>query len=148
MGCLGKGIRLGLLLACAAIVMAMLRGKDPCPVPASCEPAIAGFEDSAPAPGFPILTRGEEVLLSHGQGLEVVTIIGHDSPIGLASPTRARAVDGRPKRQGALVGLYEVEVLEGEYRGRTGMAHPRNMRMGPPVAGLIARRGRGPSTGK
>jgi PDZ domain len=86
------------------------------------------------------LKTGDLVMLVNHHGLNFVGIIYDGETLHLPNPTRARVVDPKP-REGKIKSdagvaviemtvqdVVEVEVLDGEHRGKRGLASPRAMR--------------------
>lgn len=109
-------------------------------VPPAPRAAAAGIEapeeiaDCRPLPGFPVPRAGEEISLVNQ--LKVVSIIRDGGLFHLPNPTRVKVLTGKPKRWRTMEGLYEVEVLDGEYRGKTGLAHPGAMERDRTTSGV------------
>ncbi len=95
------------------------------PAPQAAAPGIEAPEEIAdcrPLPGFPVPRAGEEVNLVNA--LKVVSIIRDGGLFHLPNPTKVKVLTGKPKRWRTMEGMYEVEVLDGDYHGKTGLAHP------------------------
>jgi hypothetical protein len=136
-GSLGCLIVTGTIIALAVVITWTPRSERP--IAPNIAPAPPPVRNVAPAPlparnvaskpqDKPTDPKTGDVVVLVNDELKVVSIIYEDAFLHLPNPTRVRVIDGKPRTWRIMGGLIEVEVLDGEHRGKRGLAHPNAMR--------------------